>query len=111
MPIPRLAALDRAIRDAGVPIDGVGREGGVVRIDFRPEATPAQRATANTIAAGFDFTPRRRRAYAALMTDLAALSAADRTTLVNAVLADFLREHPDFAASFGIAVSGEEVGP
>lgn len=53
-----LAALDEAIKAAGVPIDGVGRLlDGTVRIDFRPEATEQQRTQANAIAAGWDWSP------------------------------------------------------
>jgi len=112
MTLSRLAALDKQIRDAGVPIDGVSRSpAGVVRIDFRPTATAPQQALAASLAAAFDFTPRRPRMHTALMTDIAALSSADRNTLLHAVLADFLRNHPTFAAQFGLSLVGDEVVP
>jgi len=50
-----IIVLDTQIRDAGVPIDGVSDRGdGTYRVDFRPEATPAQRSQAAAIAAAFD---------------------------------------------------------
>lgn len=53
-----LAALDEAIKAAGVPIYGVARlNNGTVRIDFRPEATDQQRLDAQAIADGWDWTP------------------------------------------------------
>jgi hypothetical protein len=46
--------LDKKIRSAGIPIDGISKENGSYRIDFRPEATQQQRNTAAAIVAAFD---------------------------------------------------------
>lgn len=49
--------LDLALRSVGVPIDGVSigdlNDRSTWRVDFRPEATPAQRAQAVAIVAAF----------------------------------------------------------
>jgi hypothetical protein len=113
-----IARLDAALRAAGIPIHGCAmldkaQTPPTVRLDFRPEATLAQIQQAQTIAgdtgASAWWRPRQKRAYAPLMTQIANLSTADRTKLVNAVCADFLREHPKFAAQFNIAIDGDEV--
>lgn len=39
------------------PIDGVSGGPGGVRIDYRPEATPQQRAAADAVLAAFDWSP------------------------------------------------------
>lgn len=111
-PRPPLDRLYRQIRGAGIPIDGVsGISSTTYRIDFRPEATAPQRAQANSIAQTFDWRRRRNRPYNDLVADINALSVADRQRLINLVLADFLREHPNFAIRFGINVDGEEPEP
>lgn len=75
-----VAALDEAIKSAGVPIDGVARlRDGTVRIDFRPEATDQQKAAAQAIAAGWDWSPAadaaREEARHPERTDLRAAAA------------------------------------
>jgi hypothetical protein len=51
-----LAPLDEAIKAAGVPIDGIGRNAdGTPRVVFRPEATDMQRQQAQAILDGWDF--------------------------------------------------------
>ena len=50
--------LDRELRAAGIPIDGVGvNPDGSARVDFRAEATQAQRDQAATIVAAHDPAP------------------------------------------------------
>jgi hypothetical protein len=48
--------LDRLLRGAGIPIDGVSEPagGGSYRIDFLPAATPTHRQQAEAIVATFD---------------------------------------------------------
>jgi hypothetical protein len=114
-----IARLDAALRAAGIPIHGCAmldkaQTPPTVRIDFQDSATAAQRTQAQTIAADTSATawwrPRQKRTHAALMTAIGNLSTADRTKLINLMLADFLREHPKIAAQFGVAgMDGDEV--
>jgi len=64
--------LDQELRAAGIPMDGCSSSG---RIDFRPEATPAQREQAARILAAHDPSDTRAQKLARLgMTEsLAAL--------------------------------------
>jgi hypothetical protein len=54
----QLIQLDKALRDAGIPIDGIGmnNNGEINRIDFKPEATEQQRSLAQQMAG--NFTPQ-----------------------------------------------------
>lgn len=57
--------LDRELRLAGIPIDGVS-DGEPTRIDFRPEATEVQRRRAQEILGAHvpeDDEDKRQRAY------------------------------------------------
>jgi hypothetical protein len=88
----RLSYLDAAIRAAGVPIDGLARVDGAVRIDFNSEATEQQRAQARTIADAFNFdapTPREieddallleRAQIGSMLDDIQAQRSVDRAT-------------------------------
>ncbi len=107
----RLQRLTEQIRDAGVPIDGLSGTGPGVRIDFRPEATPAQRTQAAGMVAAFNWAPRRPRALADVTAAVQALSTADRNLLLSALAAEFLRQHPEFATRLGVNVPGDEVIP
>jgi hypothetical protein len=106
----RVTDLDRAIRALGVPIYGVSRlPGGAVRIDFNG-ATAQQMSDAQTLAAGWDWTPRRPRPLAAIRADIAALAAANKQALLEAVAAYLVQQVPDFMSRFGLAgaVAGDE---
>lgn len=46
--------LDGELRAAGIPIDGVGLTDGVVRVDYKPEATQQQKDLAVTIIQNHD---------------------------------------------------------
>lgn len=46
--------LDKQLRAASIPIDGIAKQNGDYRIDFRPEATAEQRIQAAAIVAAFD---------------------------------------------------------
>lgn len=100
--------LHEAIEDAGIPIFGLRGEPGSVAIDFSPAATAQQIADAGDIVASFDWTPRRPRTYLSIISDIAALAAADRNKLLAAVAADFLRRAPRFAQKLGIGIDGDE---
>jgi hypothetical protein len=63
--------IDAAIR-AVCPIDGLAmNDGQVVRIDFRPEATPQQRADAQAVVDGFDYSPEGQAARDQAVADAA----------------------------------------
>lgn len=49
-----VSILDRKMREAGIPIDGVAEENGNYRVDFKPEATQEQHNQAAVIVAAFD---------------------------------------------------------
>lgn len=112
-----ITRLNTALQAAGIPYEhcAIVTRGTppTVRIDFKSEATAEQRAQAQAIVADTSasawWRPRQKRSYASLMTQIANLSAADRTKLVNLMLEDWLREHPKMAAQFGVNLDGEEV--
>src|SRR4051794_39433706 len=57
MTIPPILVLDRALRDAGIPIDGVGgdvTDRSTWRAAYQPQATPAQRAQGDALLLTFD---------------------------------------------------------
>lgn len=49
-----VSILHNKLIQAGIPIDGIAKENGSYRIDFRPEATQNQRDQAIAIVAAFD---------------------------------------------------------
>lgn len=87
--------LDRAIKAAGIPVDGeaditgqfiqpnwhvVTRGDGVVlRIDYQSSATPAQIQQGDSIAMTFDLHDRGPRPLYAIYIDLQALSTTQKT--------------------------------
>jgi hypothetical protein len=56
-----------------------------------------------------DVPRRRARDLAGLISDIGALTSADRTKLFAAVAAKILQEHPKLARSLSIALDGDEV--
>jgi len=87
----------------------------VVRIDFRAEATTAQRTQANSIASDTSATAwwraRRLRSEADLEAALLSLPTAQKNRLVLLAALSVVRSEPDFLTRFGINVSGEEIAP
>lgn len=91
--------LDRALRAAGIPIDGVGDttggipqpgwhivtrgDGVVLRIDYQASATPAQIQQGDAIAMTFDLHNRGPRPLYAIYVDLQALSTAQKLEVWN----------------------------
>jgi hypothetical protein len=55
--------LDSTIKAAGIPIDGLYGQQGSIVVQFRPEATAPQQATAATIVAGFDWSQAAHDAW------------------------------------------------
>lgn len=106
--MPRITDLDVELRDANIPINGIGGGALGVAVWFKPEATQQNKDDASAIINTFDWTERRPRGYQVLIDAIAALSAADRNKLLAAVAADFLRRNPRFAQKFSIAILGDE---
>jgi hypothetical protein len=104
----RITVFTDLLATLGIPVFGVSGSGPTCRIDFKPEATAAQIAQGNAERGTFDWRKRQPKDYAALMTEINGLLVTDRTKLINAVLAEFLREHPVFARKFSVAVDGDE---
>lgn len=97
-----LAALDAAIKSAGIPIDGVSGTKDTT-IQFRPEATDEQRAAAQAILAGWDRSAEAEAArlatakasqVASLIQSTDAVPLAVRA-VVAAVVRCINRRHPD----------------
>ena len=106
--MPSLAThLHQALVSSGIPVSGVSGEGMGCRIDFAPEATQAQRVAGELVKNSFDWTARIVRPFLAIMIDIAGLSTTDRTKLLAAISADFLRSHPRFAKIFDIDLYGD----
>lgn len=82
MTLPRTGELHRQIVAAGVPIFGVARLSVApgYRIDYNG-ATPAQQTTAESIAAGFDWTSRRPRLLFNIRADIVALTTAQKNAI------------------------------
>src|SRR5262245_3677207 len=82
MALSRIAALDQALRAAGIPIIGVS-SGTPPTVQYDPSATPAQITQGNTIAASFDMNPRRSRKLYDIWQDIGALNATQQTNIWN----------------------------
>lgn len=108
----RTERLDAALKAAGIPIHGVSvnhkTTPRTVRVDYAAGATLQQRVDGQAVVDAFDWTQRKPKAQAALLTAIQSLSAADRNKLLAAMAAEFLRENPDFARRLGIALDGDE---
>jgi len=88
----------------GIPIHGVSGNDGNARIDFKDEATPAQRSTARNEALSFDWSRRVLRTFAEVEADVQALSPAQRNALITKMLVVFCYDRPKIAQAFGISV-------
>jgi len=82
--------FDQALRDAGIPIDGIGGSGANARIDFAASATPQQRAAANALRATFDWVEKPDQTLPGVLAIIAAMTAARRQTLYAAVVAELV---------------------
>jgi hypothetical protein len=113
MPIPGDTNQPRLFADlvaAGLPVVAVSGTAPHWTIRLAPGSTPAQQAQAESIAAAFDARPRRPRNPGSIAQDIGRLRPQDRETLINQVLAETLRAHPELAVALGIPVPGEEIG-
>lgn len=66
LPSDRVAALDQALRAAGIPIIGVSGDPPEATIEFAAEATQQHRDDAAAIQAAFPLTDAKRRAIEAI---------------------------------------------
>lgn len=105
----RLADFDQLLRDGGIPIDGVSGAGPACRIDFRNEATEAQRSAARQMAQNFDWRERRPKDLQALVGEIQGLPSSQLQTLLAAVAAQVVRGDPQFARRIGVPLDGEEI--
>ena len=86
----RMMDFDQALRDAGIPIDGVGGTGVGARIDFGADATPQQRAAAVALRASFDWVEKPDATVAGVLAAIAAMTPARRQTLYAATVAELV---------------------
>ena len=92
----KILDFHNALVAAGIPIDGVSGTGPTCRIDFRPEATKAQRDQAAQILAAFDWTPQKERDADQVQEDLEAwLKTATTGQLQKAVVLAMLGAGPE----------------
>jgi hypothetical protein len=99
---------DELTRQA-IPIVGVSEV--PRRIDYADAATVAQRVQGNTLLGTWDWSPRRPRKLADLITAINALAAADRQKLLTAAAAELLQRYPRLAIGLGITLDGDELDP
>lgn len=84
----RMQDFDEALRNAGIPIDGVGNGG--ARIDFAASATPQQRTAANALRATFDWVEKPDPTVPGVLALIAAMTPARRQDLYSAVVAELV---------------------
>lgn len=116
----RVAILDKLIRDAGVPIDGISvadinANPVQFTIQFQASATQEQIDLAQQIGEAFDWRRRRALARNTVVTALQNLTAGQRAAIQLHQLAEYLRSNPDVAAQvgtfLGTPVSVDEIDP
>jgi hypothetical protein len=96
---------------AGLPVVAVVGTAPQWTIRLAPGSTPAQQVQADAMATAFDVRPRRPRNPGSIAQDIARLRPQDRETLINQLLAESLRAHPELAVALGIPVPGTEIEP
>lgn len=104
MTLAGLSQLDIKLREAGIPIHGVSG-GAPPVVNYKPEATQAQRDAGDAMAASF--VPRRLRSIDAIATSIeAVIPPSERGALRNAILrrleANYVQEHPEYFAAYGV---------
>ena len=80
-----------------------------IDVFYTVAATQAEKDSVDALVASWDWALRRPKSYAALMSEINLLSASDTRKLLNAIMADFLRNHPAFATRFSISLVGDEL--
>jgi hypothetical protein len=95
-----LGRIHKALAEAGIPVYGVSSadDGATVQINFKPEATEAERAQAAQIVATFDRRKRRPVQLASFLTSFNALTNAQKVEIAGAAIWLLMNERPDFAA-------------
>lgn len=102
--------------EAGLPVDGISDSGkGQIseryKIQFRPEATTAQRQQAEQMKSAFDWRPRRPKTEAELEVEVRALTPADFNKLVKADeekrVIERLQLEPGFGRDNGVPIDGD----
>lgn len=113
----RFDRLQTEIR-AAAPVTSIGANFAtyppVVTITFDPAATAGQQSAAQAIVAGWDWTPRRKRAIAAVKADLDALNltAGQHQVLLRWVAAYLEVKDPGLLRKLAaITIDGDEPEP
>lgn len=96
------ARFTEHLNDLGIPIHGVSINGDNVRIDFKDEATPQQRSGATNAANGFDFSEREPKTADEIEVELPKLTPAQRASVLDKIIAEFLVSHPRIAKAVEI---------
>ena len=86
----RMMDLDVAIREAGIPLSGVNGDGPGAKINFGPDATPAQKKLARDMLAAFDWTEKATPTKAEVRTAVAAMTDARRQALFAEAVAEMI---------------------
>jgi hypothetical protein len=100
--------IHRALADLGHACDMSVAQDGTPSLAFSTGATQEQMAAALRALAGLDLRPRRRRAMAAILADLNAMSGAQRLSLVVRWLAQAAADEPGLLRRLGQAIDGDE---
>lgn len=90
------------LESQGIPVHGVSGSDENARIDFKIEATPAQRAAALAARTGFDWSVKELRDPSEIELDVPQLTAEQRQAVISKMIAEFLWHHPRLAESLGI---------
>ena len=107
----QIGRFDARLRSLGIPIHGISGSGPNCRIDFRSEATGAQKDQAKTEAASFDWGQRTLKSKSQLRSEYNALSDADKAKLKEELVLDLLFDRlvsdPDWAVRLGVKITGD----
>lgn len=121
-----LDRLNEALRATGAPFGGASprpaqqgqtvhfTENGIgyfVELHIPASATPAQRQQLANVLSSFNFAVRRTRSRADLLAAVQALTNAQRSLLIAAVITDFLIDEPSYVRKLGINLEGDETDP
>jgi hypothetical protein len=105
--------LHKRLVVAGIPVHGVSGRPPDVRIDFKAEATDAQKAQAQALANNHPWAQRTLRPAAAVAADLEAWAGVDPLKvrrLAALLVARLMQDDPGFARRHNIPVDGTAEG-
>ena len=97
-----LTRFSMRLQSLGIPFHGVRTVNSQPFIDFKPEATLAQRDQAFAALRAFDFTERELKSRQELFQEVRALSGMDRTAILDHIIADYLQANPERMAEVGL---------